>query len=71
LLRKQRTQLVPIAEALAAEMYGATGFDHTLALWRHESVSATLQFLDTLVGFLRGPSMNVYTGAHRLSAAAR
>ena len=22
----------------------------------------------TLVGFLRGPSMNVYTGAHRLSA---
>jgi FdhD protein len=23
----------------------------------------------TLVGFLRGPSMNVYTGAHRLSAA--
>jgi len=23
----------------------------------------------TLVGFLRGPSMNVYTGAHRLSAS--
>jgi formate dehydrogenase assembly factor FdhD len=22
----------------------------------------------TLIGFLRGPSMNVYTGAHRLSA---
>ena len=49
LLRKQRTQLVPIADALAAEVYGATGFDRTLALWRHESVSATLRFLDGLL----------------------
>jgi len=49
LLRKQRAQLVPIADALAAEVYGATGFDRTLALWRHESVSATLQFLDSLL----------------------
>lgn len=49
LLRKQRAQLVPIADALAAEMYGATGLDHTLALWRHESVSAALRFLDGLL----------------------
>jgi DNA-binding PadR family transcriptional regulator len=49
LLRKQRTQLVPVADALAAQMYGATGFDHTLALWRHESVSAALRFLDGLL----------------------
>jgi DNA-binding PadR family transcriptional regulator len=49
LLRRQRAQLVPIADALAAEMYGATGLDHTLALWRHESVSATLRFLDGLL----------------------
>jgi len=49
LLRRQRAQLVPIADALAAEVYGATGFDRTLALWRHESVSATLQFLDGLL----------------------
>jgi DNA-binding PadR family transcriptional regulator len=39
LLQKQRAQLVPIADALAAEAYA--GFDCTLALWRHESVSAT------------------------------
>jgi DNA-binding PadR family transcriptional regulator len=49
LLQKQRAQLVPIADALAAEMCAATGFEHTLALWRHESISATLQFLDALL----------------------
>ena len=49
LLRKQRAKLVQIADALAAEVYGATGFDRTLALWRHESVSATLRFLDGLL----------------------
>ena len=49
LLQKQRAQLVPIADALAAEVYAAIGFDHTLALWRHESVSATLRFLDDLL----------------------
>ena len=49
LLQKQRAQLVPIAEALAAEVDAATGFDHTLALWRHESVSATVRFLDDLL----------------------
>lgn len=49
LLQKQRAQLVPIADALTAEVYAATGFDHTLALWRHESVSATLRFLDDLL----------------------
>ena len=49
LLHKQRAQLVPVADALAAEVYAATGFDQTLALWRHESVSATLRFLDDLL----------------------
>jgi DNA-binding PadR family transcriptional regulator len=49
LLREQHAQLVPVADALAAQMYGATGFDHTLALWRHESVSAALRFLDGLL----------------------
>jgi PadR family transcriptional regulator AphA len=48
-LHKQRAQLVPVADALAAEVYAATGFDQTLALWRHESVSATLRFLDDLL----------------------
>jgi DNA-binding PadR family transcriptional regulator len=49
LLRKQRAQLVPTADAFAAQVYAATGFDHTLAVWRYESVSATLRFLDDLL----------------------
>lgn len=49
LLQKQRAQLVPIADAIAVEMCAATGFEYTLALWRHESISATLQFLDALL----------------------
>jgi hypothetical protein len=49
LLQRQRAHLLPIADALAAEVHAATGFDHTLALWRHESVSAALRFLDGLL----------------------
>jgi PadR family transcriptional regulator AphA len=49
LLQKQRAQLAPIADAVAAETCAATGFDRTLALWRHESISATLRFLDALM----------------------
>ena len=39
LLRAQRSQLAPIAAALANEIHTATGYDRALALWRHESVS--------------------------------
>jgi hypothetical protein len=46
LLRAQRRQLAPITAALASEMRTATGYDHVLAVWRHESVSAALRFLD-------------------------
>jgi DNA-binding PadR family transcriptional regulator len=49
LLRAQRRQLAPISDALANEMHTATGYSHVLALWRHESVSATLRFLDSLL----------------------
>ena len=49
LLRAQRRQLVPVADGLATQLRTATGFDRDLALWRHESVSATLRFLDTLL----------------------
>jgi DNA-binding PadR family transcriptional regulator len=48
LLRAQHRQLAPIAEGLAGQLRTATGFDRSLALCRHESVSATLRFLDTL-----------------------
>jgi PadR family transcriptional regulator AphA len=49
LLQLQRAQLEPVADALAAGRYAATGYDHMLALWRHESISATLRFLDALL----------------------
>jgi len=49
LLRAQRRQLIPVTEGLAAQLRTATGFDQALARWRHESASATLRFLDTLL----------------------
>jgi len=49
LLRAQRRQLIPVADGLATRLRTATGFDQDLTLWRHESVSATLRFLDTLL----------------------
>jgi DNA-binding PadR family transcriptional regulator len=48
LLLAQREQLAPIAEALADRLQMATGFDRTVALWRHETITATLRFLDAL-----------------------
>jgi DNA-binding PadR family transcriptional regulator len=49
LLQLQRAQLEPIVDALAVERYAVTGYDHMLALWRYESISATLRFLDALL----------------------
>jgi hypothetical protein len=46
LLRLQRAQLEPIADALAVQRYAVTGYDRMLALWRYESIAATLRFLD-------------------------
>jgi DNA-binding PadR family transcriptional regulator len=49
LLTAQRALLVPIADALRDRFTTATGFDRTLVLWRYETASATLRFLDALV----------------------
>jgi len=49
LLRAQRDQLAPIANALADQTCTVNGYDQVLAVWRHESVSATLRFLDALL----------------------
>jgi DNA-binding PadR family transcriptional regulator len=49
LLTAQRAQLVPIAEALKERVASAMGFDRTLLLWRYETATATLRFLDALV----------------------
>jgi DNA-binding PadR family transcriptional regulator len=48
LINAQRTQLGPVATALHDRLAAATGFDRTLILWRCETVSATMRFLDAL-----------------------
>jgi DNA-binding PadR family transcriptional regulator len=49
LLVAQQRLVVPIASALRDRMATATGFDRTLLLWRYETASATVRFLDALV----------------------
>ena len=46
LLREQRAEFAPLAAALASRVDATTGTEHTLALWRHKAMSATMQFLD-------------------------
>jgi PadR family transcriptional regulator AphA len=48
LLEAQHTQLQPIADALAARLAAADGFERILLLWRYETISATIRFLDAL-----------------------
>lgn len=48
LLDAQREQLVPVARALSERLAIASGFDRTLLLWRYETVTATLRFLDAM-----------------------
>jgi PadR family transcriptional regulator AphA len=49
LLVAQRALLVPIVAALQDRIVTATGFDRTLLLWRYETASATVRFLDALL----------------------
>jgi hypothetical protein len=49
MLAAQQALLVPVASALRDRMATATGFDRTLLLWRYETASATVRFLDALV----------------------
>jgi len=46
LLRRQRSLLAPIAQAMAADRPEQTGFDAILLAWRRATASATLSFLD-------------------------
>jgi DNA-binding PadR family transcriptional regulator len=48
LLDAQREQLIPVARALQERLDAATGFDRTLILWRSETMTATLRFLDAM-----------------------
>ncbi len=45
LLREQRDRLGLLAVAPADRVHATTGIERTLALWRHEVMPATMQFL--------------------------
>jgi len=46
LLNAEVAEFAPRAAALADRVHTTTGTDHTLALWRHQAMSATIQFLN-------------------------
>ncbi|HBW20972.1 MAG: PadR family transcriptional regulator [Streptosporangiaceae bacterium] len=48
LLDAQRDRLIPVAAALQDRLAEAASFDRTLILWRYETLSATLRFLEAL-----------------------
>jgi PadR family transcriptional regulator AphA len=48
LLQAQLDRLLPVAAALDDRLRATSGFEHTLVLWRHEAMAATLRFLQTL-----------------------
>ena len=48
LVRAQRDQLTPIAGGLEERLRSAEGPGRTVMLWRRETISATLRFLDAL-----------------------
>jgi PadR family transcriptional regulator AphA len=48
LVRAQHARLLPVAAALDDRLSVTTGFEHTLVLWRHETMTATMQFLEIL-----------------------
>jgi len=56
LIRAQREHLAPVADALHERLGSVSGFDRTLALWRFETVSATVRFLDALSAQVTEPA---------------
>jgi len=48
LLAAQRDQLHPVAAGLREQLETADGFDRMVNMWRYETVTATLRFLDSL-----------------------
>ena len=48
LLEAQLARLLPVAAALDDRLRASTGFEHTLVLWRHEAMAATVRFLEAL-----------------------
>src|ERR1700722_12619620 len=55
LVRAQLARLGPAATALEDRLGIATGFERTMVLWRHEAMTATMQFLTVLAARRRRP----------------
>jgi len=68
LLDAQRELLVPVGVALKDRLARASGFDRTLILWRSETISATLRFLDAIQADAQA---DAHDGASRPALAAR
>jgi DNA-binding PadR family transcriptional regulator len=65
LVRAQLARLVPIAAALDDHLRAATGFERTMVLWRHEAMTATIQFLTVLAAAqARSPARADREGRH-------
>jgi DNA-binding PadR family transcriptional regulator len=59
LLTAQRDQLQPVADGLRQQLETVDGFDRAVILWRYETVTATLRFLDALPAVsMAGPVRN-------------
>jgi DNA-binding PadR family transcriptional regulator len=48
LVQAQLARLLPVAAALEDQLRATTGFEHTLVLWRHAALTATMRFLEAL-----------------------
>jgi len=55
LVRAQLARLLPVAAALDERLRATTGFERTLALWRHEALAATMRFLEALIAGRASP----------------
>ena len=56
LIAAQREHLAPVADAMRERLGSVSGFRRTLALWRFETVSATVRFLDALSAEVTAPA---------------
>src|ERR1700757_1229027 len=56
LLQAQLATLLPVAAALDDRLRATTGFEHTLVLWRHEAMTATMRFLAALAAQQEAPA---------------
>jgi DNA-binding PadR family transcriptional regulator len=68
LARAQLARLMPAAAALDDRLRTATGFEHTLVLWRHQAMTATVQFLTVLAARRRRAPARANRTAPRLRA---